>query len=316
MKKKFRALKHYLFAHAHNNYRPGIFAAKSVALFVAAMFLFEGAYLVQTSVALRSPDFLASIVPAALLRLANADRAASGVASLTEDPLLDKAAELKALDMAAKGYFSHVAPDGTVPWHWLDVVAYPYTYAGENLAVDFTDSTEVESAWMDSPTHRANIVKAHYTHLGIGVAHGMYEGRETTFVVQFFAARADAGVAPLQTLPVTKAPARSKGEKAPQQVKEASVLGSETTKHVLAVAATSPNQTMLYVLGTLAAFFTALLALALLTHAQKRVVYSEVLAGGLVLIGIASGMIVFNDSLSPEVSLAAESQSASIILTP
>ena len=122
-----------------------------------------------------------------LVALANADRAAQGVGALTESALLNVAAQKKADDMARQGYFAHTAPDGTAPWKWFTSVGYYFTRAGENLAMNFEDPQKLESAWMASPTHRANILKATYTHLGVGVARGTYLGRPVTFVVQFFA---------------------------------------------------------------------------------------------------------------------------------
>lgn len=118
--------------------------------------------------------------------MANGDRAENGIALLTIDPKLVAAAQAKANDMAARGYFAHIAPDGTDPWHWFREAGYDFDYAGENLAVDFSDSGDVERAWMDSPTHRGNILDPRFTHIGIASAQGMYQGRLTTFVVEEF----------------------------------------------------------------------------------------------------------------------------------
>jgi hypothetical protein len=63
-----------------------------------------------------------------------------------------------------------------------------YAHAGENLAIHFTDSTEVVEAWMKSPTHRENIVNGKYTEIGVGTAKGTYEGYDTVYVVQLFGA--------------------------------------------------------------------------------------------------------------------------------
>ena len=100
--------------------------------------------------------------------------------------MLARGAQLKADDMASKGYFSHTGPDGSAPWKWFQAAGYRYEYAGENLAVNFNESEDVVDAWLKSPTHRANIMKANFTEVGIGVATGTYKGKEATFVVQFF----------------------------------------------------------------------------------------------------------------------------------
>jgi hypothetical protein len=93
---------------------------------------------------------------------------------------------MKANDMATKGYFAHTSPEGLSPWYWFKQAGYDFVYAGENLAVNFSDSAEVDKAWMNSPGHRDNILNTKYTEVGIATANGMYQGRPTTFVVQEF----------------------------------------------------------------------------------------------------------------------------------
>ncbi|MGC9602732.1 MAG: CAP domain-containing protein [Minisyncoccia bacterium] len=140
-----------------------------------------------------SQSFLAAVVPAEIIALTNSERVQNDVGILSEDALLDKAAQAKADDMAKNDYFSHVGPDGKTPWQWITEAGYQYQYAGENLAVRFVDSSDVVNAWMASPTHRANIVKPVYTSIGVGVAQGMYEGQSATYVVQYFAAPLNSG---------------------------------------------------------------------------------------------------------------------------
>lgn len=135
-----------------------------------------------------------SIVNNTLISLTNDNREANNEPALKENPLLSRAAQLKAEDMAKNGYFSHVSPSGLTPWVWLKNVGYEYSYAGENLAMNFSDSADVVSAWMKSPTHKRNIINGNYKEIGIGVAEGIYNGNRTTFVVQFFAS--PAGVKP------------------------------------------------------------------------------------------------------------------------
>ena len=137
----------------------------------------------------------AAVVTAILIELANTDRGMNHVTPLTVDPVLTAVAQAKANDMAAKGYFAHTSPDGHDPWYWFTLEGYSFTYAGENLAVDFSDSATVEEAWMNSPEHRANLLNPHYTQVGIAIAAGTYEGHPTTFVVQEFGTPAPSGTA-------------------------------------------------------------------------------------------------------------------------
>jgi len=128
----------------------------------------------------------AAILPNILVQLTNSDRNTNNLNSLKKSHLLQQAAQLKANDMAAKGYFSHNSPDGKTPWYWLNTVGYKYVHAGENLAVKFSTSQGVEAAWMKSPEHKANILGSQFTEIGIATAQGIYKEKETTFVVQFF----------------------------------------------------------------------------------------------------------------------------------
>ena len=136
-----------------------------------------------------SSNNFAAVISAVLVDLANADRAAlADAGALAVNETLAAAAQAKADHMAQNGYFAHVSPDGREPWVWIKDAGYDYQYAGENLAVRFGDSIEVERAWLASPTHRANILDRRFTEVGIATAYGMYQGQPTTFVVQMFGA--------------------------------------------------------------------------------------------------------------------------------
>lgn len=148
--------------------------------------LFAGAGLVDRYVTQSGSPYIAAVISAVLVDLANDDRAAAEAEGLRVNPKLVEAAQLKANDMAEKGYFAHQTPEGYDSWHWFKLVGYDYTHAGENLAVDFSDSGDVEKAWMQSPTHRDNILNENYTEIGIATARGTYKGRETVFAVQMF----------------------------------------------------------------------------------------------------------------------------------
>lgn len=153
-----------------------------------AVALVSEAAIVGSTVFVAGPNvFLAAVLRSDVIQYTVEARESEGGQALRESELLDAAAQAKADDMAAKGYFSHVGPDGQAPWTWVSKAGYDYVYAGENLAVRFNDSKDVVDAWMASPTHRANIVKPQYQEIGVGLAEGMYKGSQATFVVQFFA---------------------------------------------------------------------------------------------------------------------------------
>ncbi|HEX7651140.1 MAG TPA: CAP domain-containing protein [Candidatus Paceibacterota bacterium] len=347
-KKRPSRLKHWFIPNRNNYYKPAFFSTASVACVLTVLVLLEGAYIASTRTDFFRTNFMASVLPGALVSLANDDRAAAGVGALTDDPLLDQAAQNKADDMAAKGYFSHVTPDGKQPWYWFDLVGYPYTYAGENLAVNFTDSKDVENAWMASPTHHANLVKPQYTQVGIGVAQGKYQGKEATFVVQFFAARSDAGklaAAPPAAIAVAGSALGTSAQKPAQapavpaatsSIKTAAASGTAPTSSVafatasgtattavlgaevsppaaagfLGAIATSPTHDLVFILTALIILVAVLLIIAVVVKA--RVQYKEVIGGGLVLLVALLGLLLFTKSNAHPVQLPGDTQAAAV----
>lgn len=178
-------LKKFFIPHKENNFKPHLFRKTSlVSLFLIVIFVFS--FTVFSRVVIDKTGMTALVLPKVLVDYANKDRQENNFQNLTINPLLEKAAKLKAQDMVNKGYFAHKSPDGHSPWYWLDQVGYDFSYAGENLAVNFNDSVDVNNAWMNSPGHKANILNGNFTEIGIATVDGMYEGRMTTFVVQFF----------------------------------------------------------------------------------------------------------------------------------
>ena len=105
-----------------------------------------------------------------ILEQTTADRQEHGYEPLTLDQELSAAARAKLADMVARDYFAHVSPDGETIWPLIEKAGYCYVYAGENLAGDFLDEEEQQQAWMDSPTHRANILSPFYEDIGLAVS--------------------------------------------------------------------------------------------------------------------------------------------------
>lgn len=177
---------HAFIPHAENEYKPRFFRVRAVFTIALIIVLLSVAAFSLQNILLRAHTYLAAVIASALVDLTNIDRATNELPSLMTNPVLERAAQLKANDMAAKGYFAHQSPEGYSPWHWFKEAGYSFTYAGENLAVYFSDSADVERAWMNSPSHRANILNSHFTEVGIATAKGVYQGKETVFVVQMF----------------------------------------------------------------------------------------------------------------------------------
>jgi len=293
-----RWLKKYFIPHRGNDHKPHIFRSRGRLVLLSTALLIE-IFFVASVLVLTNTNFLADVMVSVLVSQTNQNRAIAGVQTLKVSPLLEKAAQEKADDMAAKGYFAHVSPDGKTPWYWLDKIDYNFSSAGENLAVNFFDSTDIENAWMNSPGHRENILNPKYTEIGIATARGMYDGKETVFVVQFFGK-------PTPTQQVL-APVKVT-QKSPKQEQFLAVKGAEAKEVVVVppqapkenAAQTvsvqnlvgSPRQTVNILYFILIAFVIA--ALAIGVFVEIRIQHTAPILSGLLLIAILSGVVYVN----------------------
>jgi len=176
----------YFIPNKRNNYAPhGLQKAALLGMCVLVVLSFTVANL-HSLIWIGSQWMVSTILPAVIVDLTNEERAGDALGTLRRSAVLDEAARMKAEHMAKNQYFAHYSPDGVSPWFWFGRANYNYVHAGENLAIHFTDSGEVVQAWMDSPTHRANILNGNYSEIGVGTAEGTYEGFATVFVVQLF----------------------------------------------------------------------------------------------------------------------------------
>ena len=117
--------------------------------------------------------------------LINQDRAANGVASLAYSASLARVAQYRAQDMLNRNYFSHYDPStGQLAFvGLLRLWGIPYSTAGENIAWSTNPSMAgINTMFMNSPEHRANILKAAYHRVGLGVA----SNGAKTMVVEVF----------------------------------------------------------------------------------------------------------------------------------
>ncbi|HWY79116.1 MAG TPA: CAP domain-containing protein [Candidatus Sulfotelmatobacter sp.] len=182
-----RLLQHFFIPHESNKHRARVLHHDSllivITLLFSALLVFQG---MQRQYPAVLGDATASITVQDLLRYTNIQRETNGLAPLNLNPELTQAAQMKAKDMFAKNYWAHVSPDGTTPWVFIKNSGYEYLYAGENLARGFNTSSDVVTAWMNSPEHRANMLSPNYTDIGFSVQSGTLTGTSTTLVVQEF----------------------------------------------------------------------------------------------------------------------------------
>lgn len=188
----FRFLRHLLIPHESNNHRARAIHPMGLSVII-------GLYtLVQIGlgwVSRQYPQVLgyaSNIAPEEIVRLTNLERKSQGLSEVRLDSSLSAAAAQKAADMIARDYWAHVSPVGTQPWYFVSNSGYAYKYAGENLARDFADPAAVIKAWMNSPTHKENLLSSRYQDIGVAVIDGKLGGRETTLVVQMFGTKLSA----------------------------------------------------------------------------------------------------------------------------
>lgn len=197
-----RHTKRLLIPYEGNSHQPHALRPKALkiygsALILVKLFVTGFLFLVYPSTA----DF-ASITTSEILALTNASRIEAGVPALSMNSKLNQATQLKAQDMINNNYFAHTSPSGVKPWSFLKQAGYDYQAAGENLAMDFTDAASVHTAFMNSSSHKKNIMNEKYTEMGISVLAGKIDGKDTILLVEYFGKPyeiAAAGPAPQPT---------------------------------------------------------------------------------------------------------------------
>lgn len=184
--KFFKLVRHLYFPHESNNQKARILHSQSLFLIAISLIAFQLMLGFANKAFPKVLGYAANISPEEIIRLTNVERAKNGLSALSVNSNLSQAALAKGNDMLAKGYWAHFAPDGTTPWSFFLSFGYKYKYAGENLARDFSDASSAVAAWMNSPSHRENILNGNYQEIGIGVVEGNLSGVDTTIIVQFF----------------------------------------------------------------------------------------------------------------------------------
>lgn len=136
----------------------------------------------------RTLSYATNVSIGGLLNATNSNRANNGQSTLTTNSQLNNAAQAKANDMVARNYWSHNTPDGQEPWVFVNNAGYKYLKAGENLAYGFSDNDSTINGWMNSPTHKANMLDSAFLEVGFGFANSENfnnSGPETIVVAMY-----------------------------------------------------------------------------------------------------------------------------------
>lgn len=130
------------------------------------------------------------ITPENIVNIVNRERQTRGITPLATNNQLQTAARNKSTDMIVRNYFNHYA-HGVTPWQFIRNQNYEYSIAGENLAMGFSSAESVVNAWMNSPSHRANILNPEFQDIGVGIVKGAYNDNgnivETTMTTEILA---------------------------------------------------------------------------------------------------------------------------------
>ncbi|MBI3557158.1 MAG: CAP domain-containing protein [Deltaproteobacteria bacterium] len=125
-----------------------------------------------------------------VLDRANAYRTEHGLAPVILQHDLSTAAQRYAERMAKEGFFDHRSPDGDLFSDRIGAAGYVWSTCAENIAMGQLSAKEVMAGWIASEAHRANLLNAAYTEIGLGYAVGVSAepGKAWPYWVQEFAA--------------------------------------------------------------------------------------------------------------------------------
>ena len=125
--------------------------------------------------AVKPPEDTISEYEEKVAELVNQIRIENDLSPLTLNRELSAVARKKSQDMKENHYFNHTSPVYGSPFDMIKTFGISYSTAGENIAMGQRTPEEVVNAWMNSEGHRANILNASFTQIGIGyVAEGNY----------------------------------------------------------------------------------------------------------------------------------------------
>jgi uncharacterized protein YkwD len=228
-RKLFESLHDHFVPHARNQYHPHVLKHSTLMLWSLLLVTVKVATIAVLTFGPVLPAFSSAISQDNVIKLTNESRASFGLSKLTFNEQLTQAAQKKADDMLAKQYFAHNTPDGLKPWDFIKAVNYNYVVAGENLAIHFKEVEDVEEAWMNSPGHRANILNKDFEEIGIGISQGIFEGYDTTIVVQMFGTPMVQSYKPLTEVTKLEAPKAVTVQPLSKPVVRSEVVNNDST---------------------------------------------------------------------------------------
>lgn len=181
--KKRHGLHHKKTKRYHTTYHPFI----PVLIIIIGIFISVSVRTVPA--ALQVLAFATEMSSQGLLEATNQQRERYNAPELQLNETLSAAAQRKAEDMAQRDYWSHETPDGEEPWIFINEVGYQYNKAGENLAYGFLTSQQTVNGWMNSDSHRENMLDPAFSEVGFGYVNAVnyQDSDKETIVVAMYA---------------------------------------------------------------------------------------------------------------------------------
>ncbi len=180
------ALRNWFLPHKDTHQKAHLISWEALIIYVLFFIFIQVGFSIVSYIKPGVLGITANIDQKKVIELTNLERVKKGLSPVKENDALDKAALLKAQNMFAENYWAHFAPSGKTPWDFILGSGYKFTFAGENLAKNFYNPEDVVKAWMESPTHRDNLLNSNYKDIGIAVAEGVLNGQKTVLIVQEF----------------------------------------------------------------------------------------------------------------------------------
>lgn len=289
----FEKIKYLTIPSENNNYKSR-FLESNMLLYCVVLLMALKIATIFMSINIPQNIFFADVTKMALENFANQTRQSLGLAPLVQSQKLDQAAQLKAQNMVTNNYFAHTSPTGITPWYWFSQAGYNYKYAGENLAIGFFDSEEVFQAWLNSPSHKANIVNPNYKEVGTAVVAG-FGNNNTIVVVQDFGSQLP--VKPLATNNNSKpVPVNTQTQRKPNPVvkinEPAPVVGTNNkNEKVLSQTTESPSVLEVAKTGSSNIYYKIMSSVI---YDYDKFLQNIIYGVSLVVIGILLTMVFFN----------------------
>ncbi len=188
----FGIFKDYFVPNRKNCHKPKILRTKSLVTIAFIMIMLKMMILSYVFFINPFKAWMSEVMSSRVLELINEERAEEKMPALVLNSILSQSALEKANDMLKKNYFDHFSPDGRKPWDFIDRGQYEYLFVGENLAMNFTSADSVNTALMNSPSHKKNILNSRYSEVGLAIVSGEINGEKTNVLVQLFASKSQA----------------------------------------------------------------------------------------------------------------------------